>query len=69
MDFGFVYMRVEDTVVAGGDVFVRFTAGGGEELGRVRSDADTADAVAVPGCEFADAGGAGTLVRVRVRLS
>lgn len=69
LDLGSMYLRAEDAVTAGGDVFVRFVAGGGEFLGRVRSDADTADAVALPGLEFTDDAGAGELVRVRIRLS
>lgn len=49
---GRIWMLAEDAVVFGNAVFVRFVAGGGEELGRVRSDADTADAVALPGATF-----------------
>ncbi len=49
---GQVWMLAEDAVAPGGDVFVRFVATGGEELGRVRSDADGGDAVALPGAAF-----------------
>jgi len=49
---GTVWMMAEDACTEGDAVFVRFTAGAGEECGRVRSDADTADAVAAPSCVF-----------------
>lgn len=70
MDFGVVYLRTEDAVLVGDDVFVRFAAGaGGTALGSVRSDADTATAVALPGASFRAAAGAGELVPVRIRIS
>lgn len=64
---GRVIMRCEDAVVLGGDVFVRFVAGAGEELGTVRSDADGSDAVALPGAQFRETGIAGALVIVELR--
>jgi len=60
-------MRCEDAVVLGGAVFVRFVAGVGEELGRVRSDADGADAVALPGATYRESAAAGALVVVELR--
>ena len=66
---GRVWMVAEDAVAEGNSVFVRFTAGGAEELGRVRSDADTADAVALPGAIFrSTTTGADELVLVEVNL-
>lgn len=66
---GTVWMIAEDAVVDGGEVFVRFSAGAGEELGRVRSDADTADAVAAPRCYFrSTTTGANQLVKVEINL-
>ncbi len=49
---GRIWMIAEDAVTKYAPVFVRFTAAGAEELGRVRSDADGADAVAAPGCRY-----------------
>lgn len=70
LDFGVVYMRTEDAVSDGDDVFVRFASGGGgTALGSVRSDADSITAIAAPGCKFLEDAGAGALVRVQVRLS
>lgn len=57
---GRVWVEVEDAVTAESAAFVRFSAGVGEQLGAFRSDADTADAVALPYAKFvtdADAGG------------
>lgn len=66
---GTVWMLAEDAVSAGGAVFCRHTAAGAEELGRVRSDADTSDAVAVPGCVFlTSTSGTDELVLVEVNL-
>lgn len=45
---GHIAVEVEDEVTAGGLVYVRTTAGAGEELGAVRSDADTDKAVVTP---------------------
>lgn len=49
---GRVWMIAEDAVAEGTAVFVRFTSTGGEEDGRVRSDADSGDAVALPTAIF-----------------
>ena len=58
---GQVAVEVEDAVTAGGLVYVRTTAGVGEELGAVRSDADGGDAVATPWV-FTHSGAAGSIV-------
>jgi hypothetical protein len=69
-DFGVIYMRTEDDIVAANSpVFVRHVAGGGEELGRVRSNADGTDATVLPGAVFDAVGSAGTLIPIRIRLS
>lgn len=65
---GRVWMVSEDAVVVGGPVFVRFVATDPEELGRVRSDADGADAVALPGARFITNAGAGELVQVEINI-
>jgi len=50
---GKIYVEVEEAVVPGDPVFVRFAAGtGGTKLGVFRNDADTSTAVAVPKAEF-----------------
>lgn len=51
---GRIWVEVEDyaSVVDGGAVYVRFAASGTEELGSIRTDADTADAAILPGAKF-----------------
>jgi hypothetical protein len=65
---GQIWMMAEDACTEGNAVFVRFVAGGSEELGRVRSDADTADAVALPNAIFRSSAGAGELIKVELNL-
>jgi hypothetical protein len=52
MEFGTMYVTSEQAVNYGDPVFVRFAAGTGTILGACRKDADTATAVALPGCRF-----------------
>ncbi|MBW2672075.1 MAG: hypothetical protein JRD89_01500 [Deltaproteobacteria bacterium] len=53
---GRMWVEVESgqvgSVAAFASVFARFVAAGTEELGAIRTDADTSDAVAIPGCKF-----------------
>lgn len=50
---GRIWVLSEDTVATIGlPAFVRFTSAGAEEDGAFRTDADTADAVALPGATF-----------------
>ncbi len=63
---GRIVVATEDAVADGGSAFVRFVAAGLEENGAFRSDADTADAAAVPGLYFRSAG---TLVELEVARS
>lgn len=66
---GVVWMLAEDAVTRNAAVYVRCVAGVGEELGRVRSDADTSDAAALPGARFlATTTGADQLVPVEINL-
>ena len=65
---GRAYVEVEDAVLKGGLPFVRFVAGAGEQLGAFRSDADTADAVALPNARFVTSAGAGELAIVEINL-
>lgn len=63
---GEIWVEGEDTgVVAGGSVFVRGADPGTYGLGSARSDADTADAAALPNAVFTSgAAAAGDLVKV-----
>jgi hypothetical protein len=67
---GDVYMVPEQDVTPADPVFVRHTANGSpgtyDAIGRVRKDADTANAIAVPGWRFKGKGLAGTLVAVEI---
>lgn len=65
---GRIYVTVEDAVVKGDLPFVRFVAGAGEQLGAFRSDADTADAVALPNSSFVTSAGAGEVAVVEINL-
>ena len=65
---GRIYVEVEDAVVAGGAAFVRFTATSPEILGAFRSDADTADAVALPNAFFRTAAAAGGIAVLEINL-
>jgi len=65
---GRVYVEVEDAVTVGGQVFVRFSAGATEQLGAMRSDADTADAVALPYARFKTSAAAGGIAIVELNL-
>ena len=64
---GEVWVKVEDSSTAGAAPFVRYTATGNEELGSFRSDADTADADAVPNAVFTSTQSvAGKLAKVKL---
>lgn len=66
---GRIWVTSEDAVAAArAPAFVRFSAGVGEELGRFRTDADTADAVAAPGAHFMNTCDAAGLVELEVDL-
>ena len=49
---GRVYVVPEEVVAVGDDVYVRHTAGAGEEVGDLRTDADTADADQITGARW-----------------
>lgn len=67
---GRIWVISEDAVATVGlPAFVRFSATGGEKLGAFRTDADTADAVALPGATFrSTTAGAGELVILELNL-
>jgi hypothetical protein len=46
---GRIYVKSESAISSRQQLFARFSAAGAEELGALRHDADTADAVAIPG--------------------
>jgi len=53
VDKGYIWVVVEEAVSRGADAFARHTVNGGlDQLGAFRSDADTANAVAVPNARF-----------------
>lgn len=65
---GTVLMLVETAVTPTSPVFFRHTANGtpgaNEAIGRLRTNADTARADALPNCQFLETGAAGSLVKV-----
>lgn len=65
---GFVWVEVEDAVTAGNALFVRHTAGAGEVLGAIRSDADGTDATECAWLISRTDAGAGELCRVEISL-
>jgi hypothetical protein len=66
-EYGRIYVQVEDAVTAGGQVFCRFQdPQTGYGLGSFRSDADTADAVAVPGAVYKTSASAGGFAQVQL---
>jgi hypothetical protein len=66
---GLIWVQVEDAVVPGGEVFVRFVAGaGGTQLGAFRSDADTASAGALPNARYKSGASAGGLAQLDINL-
>ena len=65
---GRVIVQVEDAVVAGDNVYVRFAVDSGSQLGAFRSDVDTASAALVKGCRYKTSAGAGELAVVDIDL-
>lgn len=65
---GRMHVKVESAVVKGGDVYVRKVAGGGEELGAFRHDADGGDAELLEGAKFDSSAGAGELAILDLNL-
>ncbi len=62
---GRMWVLCETDTTFGGQVFVRITASGGNtQLGKVRKDADTATATALPGCRFIRTIGSAGLVEI-----
>lgn len=66
---GKVWMKAEDAVTFGNTVFVRYTVNGGLDVGRVRSDADTAKAGELLASKFHNTvGGTEGWVEVEINL-
>lgn len=64
---GRVLVKVENAVVKDARPFFRITANGGNtQLGAIRADADSANAVELKGAYFEESGAAGSLVWLRV---
>lgn len=70
MQEGACFVFTEDTVVANAAVFFRITGAAlpNELVGRVRSDVDGGQAVALFGARFVTGGAAGALVKVSINL-
>ena len=66
---GRIWVEVEDyaSVVDGAAVYVRHIAAGTEELGAIRTDADTSDADVLPGAKFLGVA-VGTLAMVELNI-
>lgn len=69
LSFGDVYVLPEQSVSVGDPVFVRFSAGVGEQVGAFRKDADTADARELEGAEWVKGGSSTSPAILRLRLS
>jgi hypothetical protein len=69
---GTVWVRCEQAMTPADPVFVRYTLAGATgtspALGKIRKDADTAKAVAVPRCQVVIGAAAGELCLVQVNL-
>lgn len=65
---GTVWVRVEDAVVAGGAVFVRYTVNGTKTPGSFRSDADSSKAAQLPNARYETSANAGGLAVVKFLL-
>jgi hypothetical protein len=63
---GEVWVTAEDAVTAGVQPFVRFADAGSTGLGSFRSDADTADAVALPNAVWASTTSGAGLAKVHL---
>lgn len=65
---GRMWVDCETAWTDGAAVFVRFAVPGATGLGSVRNDADTANAVALPGCVFVGTGGSAGLAMIELNL-
>jgi len=65
---GLIWVDCETAAAVGGAVFVRFQDAGALGLGAVRNDADTADAVALPGAYFRSVLSGAGIVQIEVNL-
>lgn len=64
---GYIYVLTETAFAEEGAVFARFTANGGNtQLGKIRNDTDSGNAVAVPNARFVTTGSAAGLAIVEV---
>lgn len=67
IDFGVVWVLLDETVAAGANAFVRYAAGG-QGQGTFGDTAGTSERVALPGAYFLTGGSAGQLAQLRVRM-
>jgi hypothetical protein len=68
LDFGVVYVLLDEDVTAGGPAFVRYAAGGAG-LGTFGDTAGTSERAALAGATFQVGGTAGQIVPVRIRMT
>lgn len=67
IDFGVVYVLLDEAVTAGSPAFVRYAAGG-QGRGTFGDTAGTSERASLAGATFLKAGSAGELAPLRVRL-
>lgn len=65
---GFMFVKPEDTVVAGQDVYVRITATGDEKVGALRGTPDGTDCVLLEGARFFKGAAAAAIAVVEIHL-
>lgn len=67
IDFGVVYVLLDENVTAGAAAYARYAAGG-QGRGTFGSTAGTSERAVLTGCSFLKAGSAGEIVPLRVRM-
>jgi len=65
---GEVWVDAEDAVAVGASPFVRFAIPGATGLGSFRSDADTANAIGLPGAKFSSSTAGAGLAKVQLSI-
>lgn len=65
---GRVWVKPEDSPVAGGDVYVRYSASGSQQLGAFRTDTDSSTAAKLTGAKYLSSPDADGLVLVQLNL-
>lgn len=68
LDHGDIWVVCEEAMAVTDDVYVRHTAGVGEQAGAVRNDADGTDCTLLHGVRVVEAASAAGVVKLRVNL-